>query len=760
MNHDDVGARGVAQLDGSVRRGREAPGAPRLVAVGSPGGSGPALAPPAGHDPVDRGQVASRARQRLGHALDEPSVDALVAATGGVLSLVDAVLDGADGIGPQPWDRPAVLAAWDPVRRLAGVDAPRLPLLREVVLAMSLGAPPDPGVLADVLRRDPGEVVEALAHVRRSGLLGPDGAVVPAVREAVQAVAPPDRRAIVLGRVIGALEDRGDTPAQIVLRTADVGVHHPGLAAQRIRAARALVEDDPARAARLFADAVTAGADGAALAVDRARSAALAGDVPTALRLADDALAHSTGPRASEAAQVLGAVLTQQGLVGHAAAVYRPLADAGDVAAAQLWSLAALTTGQDAGRRADWPVGTRPPSLVDGAREAMVRGVQQSLDGAGTGALSTLLESAAVLRTRGRAALLPDTPAAVAALVALHAGASGHAVTVLRDALACGLGGPVAQPRHRLLLGWTAMLDGRLDEAREQVALAARAAGDGFGARDELVARALDLGVARRSNDLGGLLEAWPAALDALVQRPVDLFGLLPLGEIAVAAARLGRAPQVAPHLAQATSLLEGLGSPVLWSVPHHWYGIQAALVSERPDRLERHARPLVAAARQSDYAEVLAEAARVWVQVLGARVDPPAVERVARRLVGVGMAWDGGRLVGHAAARTPDRRSMVALLQLARALRPANEEPRAPHRARPVVASGAAAPPLSGRELEVARLVVEGQTYRQIAERLYISPKTVEHHVARMRQRLGLHTRAELLAHLRGLLAQTPAGG
>ena len=54
---------------------------------------------------------------------------------------------------------------------------------------------------------------------------------------------------------------------------------------------------------------------------------------------------------------------------------------------------------------------------------------------------------------------------------------------------------------------------------------------------------------------------------------------------------------------------------------------------------------------------------------------------------------------------------------------------------------------------------MVDGQTYRQIAERLYISPKTVEHHVARMRQRLGLSTRGELLAHLRGLLAQAPVG-
>jgi DNA-binding CsgD family transcriptional regulator len=56
----------------------------------------------------------------------------------------------------------------------------------------------------------------------------------------------------------------------------------------------------------------------------------------------------------------------------------------------------------------------------------------------------------------------------------------------------------------------------------------------------------------------------------------------------------------------------------------------------------------------------------------------------------------------------------------------------------------------LSEREREVAVLVLEGLTYKQIGERLFISAKTVEHHVARMRQRLGSGSRGELFAHLR----------
>lgn len=59
----------------------------------------------------------------------------------------------------------------------------------------------------------------------------------------------------------------------------------------------------------------------------------------------------------------------------------------------------------------------------------------------------------------------------------------------------------------------------------------------------------------------------------------------------------------------------------------------------------------------------------------------------------------------------------------------------------------------LSEREAEVSRLVVEGHTYKEIGAQLYISPKTVEHHVAKIRQRLGAESRAELLAIVRELV-------
>jgi DNA-binding CsgD family transcriptional regulator len=53
----------------------------------------------------------------------------------------------------------------------------------------------------------------------------------------------------------------------------------------------------------------------------------------------------------------------------------------------------------------------------------------------------------------------------------------------------------------------------------------------------------------------------------------------------------------------------------------------------------------------------------------------------------------------------------------------------------------------LSKREREVLRLLSEGHTNAEIAARLFISPKTAEHHVGRIYQKLGLRTRAEAAA-------------
>jgi DNA-binding NarL/FixJ family response regulator len=57
----------------------------------------------------------------------------------------------------------------------------------------------------------------------------------------------------------------------------------------------------------------------------------------------------------------------------------------------------------------------------------------------------------------------------------------------------------------------------------------------------------------------------------------------------------------------------------------------------------------------------------------------------------------------------------------------------------------------LTRREREVATLVTEGLTNRQIAERLVISERTVESHVERVMEKLSRHSRAEIAAWMSG---------
>jgi DNA-binding NarL/FixJ family response regulator len=59
----------------------------------------------------------------------------------------------------------------------------------------------------------------------------------------------------------------------------------------------------------------------------------------------------------------------------------------------------------------------------------------------------------------------------------------------------------------------------------------------------------------------------------------------------------------------------------------------------------------------------------------------------------------------------------------------------------------------LSGREREVLQLIARGYTYKEIAEELFISVKTVESHVSAVLRKLQLSNRHELArwAHDRG---------
>ncbi len=54
----------------------------------------------------------------------------------------------------------------------------------------------------------------------------------------------------------------------------------------------------------------------------------------------------------------------------------------------------------------------------------------------------------------------------------------------------------------------------------------------------------------------------------------------------------------------------------------------------------------------------------------------------------------------------------------------------------------------LSPRELEVLRLIATGQSNREIAEALYLSPRTVERHIANVYLKIDVHSKAEATAY------------
>lgn len=54
----------------------------------------------------------------------------------------------------------------------------------------------------------------------------------------------------------------------------------------------------------------------------------------------------------------------------------------------------------------------------------------------------------------------------------------------------------------------------------------------------------------------------------------------------------------------------------------------------------------------------------------------------------------------------------------------------------------------LTTREVEILRMIVQGNTNRQIADQLSISVRTVETHRANVMDKLGLHTRVDLVRY------------
>ncbi|NCD19363.1 MAG: LuxR family transcriptional regulator [Actinobacteria bacterium] len=559
---------------------------------------------------------------------------------------------------------------------------------------------------------------ELIAQGYAEGLLLRNGLPVPVVRSAVQASIPAHRLA-----ELGALE-----PDRLVS-----GLDRPGLTARRARAAWAAGNLDEA-----------------------------SGLVDTALT--DPDLRDAAQSSRDDVSDTAAAVWAARGMMATASELYDAVPPHGGAPAIRA-ALAHIGAGavERLEKACDGPAqppGTDAPSTLGIALRLLDNGLRSSLENEVSPSTLSHLVRAAELYTASRSTdPLPELPAIVAAAVAIGAGDLATAQHVIECAVAGDHGGAWARRRLLLWQSWVAIQGERPADAREALSRAEEIS-TAPSPRDEMLHQAVLVTLAHRYEDVPTLEATWRAALEGVRHVDVDLFTLLPLSSLITSAARIGDSTTLARHFSQGLDLLGKLGSPPLWSAHLHWAGVQQGILLNRPDSLRPHARALVAAAPRSHVAETMATAGGVWVSVLAGSVDPDGVEAAARALAAVGLAWDGARIAGHGARRTQDRKVAARLLSVARELHPhdlARKGSPAVERTTPSRATTETIA-LSERELDVARLVLRGKTYAEIGETIFISPRTVEHHVAHIRRRLDASSRSDLIAKLR-LVISAPDG-
>jgi DNA-binding CsgD family transcriptional regulator len=679
--------------------------------------------------PLDGQGVAAVIAAATGRPAALDAVDPVRQASAG-LPAVAAAVATATGTGPAP----ALLARVQ--QKLAGLPPGTGELAR--VGALGLDLPDD--VLAAAAGLAPAQLAPAMRTLRDAGLLVPGGErMVPAVAQAVLADLPPAGRRRLHDAVARALVAAGGDPVAAAGQLSAARARTPGAAEVYRSAADRLRFEDPAAALAWYEDALDAGADPAGVAAGLAEASALLG------RPVDGDGPPVPPGDAARLALATGAVAAHQGRAVRAAEALLATGPPGPVLAAP----ALLAAGRpDQARDAAAGTGPRPVRLL--AAAVVAAGEDPAA------ALPLLIEAAEAVEAAPPPVVLPDTPHALAALVAVTAGDAAVAEHLLDRALATGVGGPVAADRHRILLAWVRMRTGRYDTAVAELRrLAGTAApGGALPGRERLLAAALSAGIARRSGDIARLREAWRGAEPVLARQAVDLFGLEPVEELLVAAARLRHHRRVAPVLDTLSQIVDRLGRPVAWEVSVGWIRLQLAVAVEDAPAATAAAGQLAAAAAGAagpgaarQRAQVTAAAS--WSQALSGQVDPDAVLATAEQLAAAQLPWEASRLAGHAAIRTADAAAARRLLERAREL--AGTEPLAVE-GRTATSYGG----LSDREVEVAQLVLEGRTYREIGAQLYLAPKTVEHHVARIRGKLGATSRADLVAALRRVLADS----
>jgi DNA-binding CsgD family transcriptional regulator len=206
---------------------------------------------------------------------------------------------------------------------------------------------------------------------------------------------------------------------------------------------------------------------------------------------------------------------------------------------------------------------------------------------------------------------------------------------------------------------------------------------------------------------------------------------------------------------------LDEVGRSSVLAVPLLDQLVDARLAEGRLEDASVAADAIAATAGPSGRERIPATAAFARGRVAMARGDAAAVSELQKAInhfTVLGLRLDAARC-RLALARTLASESPEIAIDTARqarneleALGDSREADIAAALMRSLGAKGRAGPRATGlltqREIEVLRLLREGLTNAEIAARLFISPKTAEHHVSRIFAKLGLSKRSEAAAY------------
>ena len=659
-------------------------------------------------DRLDDAGVASVVSGVTGRASSTDMITAMLEATGGSAGLVaDAISTGFGGDLDQLADQTtaAVIAR---IER-SGVDA----VAALELASLDLDGQRSIGVYTAVLD-DPDE---AEAAVRSSGALSVGGICVPLVRAAIRHALPSQRRrarhdqlAVLLADI-----DAGAAAEHLLSGTRSMPDHSERL----VRAANAVAVTDADRCLDLLERAAEFGPLNAELTIVEATAAFWAGRHDVLGRMSPPADANRSHRKHLAR---LGFGIDVRDLRWASAAER-------DVDTA-LSSFAAICVGERREPAAEDTVSaaTRLRAGLDAVTEGRSgEGLEQLVMVVDDADRSTWTEPLGV------------TPHAVGALAAIWIGDLPAASSLIERAEALRSGGDGEERTHRLLAAYAGLLAGRSSDA-----LAVVEAGDEqtWPQRDRLLVAAIDAAIARRSGDTQRLRDAWARAEFALLRPASSWLFFDPVVELLTAGARLGDERRVAPVAVALAEQLAAMPPSGAGPVAALWLELQLGL-ARRDDAAVQAAAAAMADPSTTDprsLARVVAGA--TWAALGRGEIDEPAAMAAMEALVPVGDGWEASRILGQTALDHAEPQAARRLLEAARSL--ANDP------ADGTGNDGLVALGLSEREAEVAVLVTEGNTHREVGSTLFISPKTVEHHVAKIRQKLGVSTRAEMMALVR----------